>query len=121
MDKDTVGTASEVSDAARRAVDKAAAYAADGLARGSAAALDQANEALHGVRGAFDRASHSLREYGRAGEQWVEERAVELGKELRGQGGRAMEGLCRQVEQNPLTSIAIAFALGIVCTMIARR
>jgi hypothetical protein len=94
--------------------------AAEGAGVGETA-LEQANEALHGLRGAIDRASHSLREWGRASGQWSGSRAVELGKGLRGQGERAAGGIAHQVEQNPLTSVTLAFALGVLCAMALRR
>jgi ElaB/YqjD/DUF883 family membrane-anchored ribosome-binding protein len=95
------------------------------VAEGGAAALEQANEALHGLRAAVDHASHSLRELSRTGTQWAkdaEERALALGKDLRGRGERAVGGVTRQVEQNPLTSLAVAFAVGFICaSLVARR
>jgi hypothetical protein len=94
---------------------------AAGAADGAAAAPGETSEALHGLRGAVDRASHGLRDLGRAGEHWAEERALELGRGLRGQGERVVGGLARQVEHNPLTSVAIAFTLGVLCTLAARR
>jgi hypothetical protein len=84
----------------------------------------QANEALHGLRAAIDQASRSLRELSRTGEQWArdaEGRALEIGKGLRGQGERAIGGVTRQVEQNPLTSLALAFVLGFLCAAVTRR
>jgi ElaB/YqjD/DUF883 family membrane-anchored ribosome-binding protein len=103
------------------------AYRGDARASLSAAgeeALEQASEALHGLRSAIDEASHTLRELSRSGEEWAkhaEGRAREIGKGLRGQGERAVGGVARQVEQNPLTSLAIAFALGFLCAAMARR
>jgi ElaB/YqjD/DUF883 family membrane-anchored ribosome-binding protein len=100
-----------------------AGWSAGDEADGSATVAEQANEAVRGLRAAIDRASHSLRELSRTGE-WAkdaEERAVEIGKGLRGQGERAVGGVSRQVEQNPLTSLAVAFALGFLCAVVARR
>jgi ElaB/YqjD/DUF883 family membrane-anchored ribosome-binding protein len=87
-------------------------------------AFEETGEALHGLRSAIYQASHSLRELGRAGEDWAKgakERALENGKEWREQGGRALGGVTRQVEQNPLASLGIAFALGFLCAVVARR
>jgi ElaB/YqjD/DUF883 family membrane-anchored ribosome-binding protein len=101
-----------------------AARPAGGEANGDVADFAEANEALHGLRSAIDQASRSLRELSRTGEQWAKDaegRALEIGKELRGHGGRAVGGVARQVEQNPLTSLAIAFALGFLCAAVARR
>jgi ElaB/YqjD/DUF883 family membrane-anchored ribosome-binding protein len=87
-------------------------------------AFEQAGEALHGLRAAIDQTAKTLRELSRAGEEWAKQaegRALEIGKGLRGQGERAVGGVARQVEQNPLTSVAIAFALGLLCAAAARR
>jgi ElaB/YqjD/DUF883 family membrane-anchored ribosome-binding protein len=122
MEKDTVSE--EKQDGAERARrdDADAMLSAE---EGGATALDQANEALHGLRAAVDHASQSLRELSWAGTHWAkdaEERALALGKDLRGRGERAVGGVTRQVEQNPLTSLAVAFAVGFVCAVfVARR
>jgi ElaB/YqjD/DUF883 family membrane-anchored ribosome-binding protein len=87
-------------------------------------AREQANEARHGLRAAVDHASSSLRELRGAGTQWAkgsQERAVALGKDLRGRGERAVGGVSQRVEQNPLTSVAVAFAVGFVCASLVRR
>ena len=91
---------------------------------GGAAAFEEASAALSGLRSAIDQASHTLRELSRAGEKWAKDaegRAIEIGKGLRGHGERAVGGVARQVEQNPLASLAIAFALGFLCATLARR
>jgi hypothetical protein len=41
--------------------------------------------------------------------------AIEIGKGLKSQGERTVGGVARQVEQNPLASAAVAFALGGLC------
>jgi hypothetical protein len=74
-----------------------------------------------GVRAAIDRASGSLRGLTRAGEEWAEERAIEIGKGLRDQGARAADRLARRVEQNPLASLGVAFVLGVLCAALVRR
>jgi hypothetical protein len=91
---------------------------------GGTPATEQANEALHGLRAAIDQASRSLRELSRTGEQWARDaqgQALEIGKGLRGQGEKAIGGVTRQVEQNPLTSLALAFVLGFLCAAVTRR
>jgi ElaB/YqjD/DUF883 family membrane-anchored ribosome-binding protein len=103
---------------------EARAEVAGDEANGSAAAFEQASAALSGLRSAIDQASHTLRELSRAGEKWAkdaEQRAIEIGKGLRGHGERAVGGVARQVEQNPLASLAIAFAVGFLCAILARR
>jgi hypothetical protein len=108
--------------AERRPRREARADVAGGEANGNAAA-EQASAALVGLGSAIDKASRSLRELSRAGEEWAktaEGRAIEIGKDLRGRGERAVGGVARQVEQNPLASVAIAFALGFLCAALAR-
>jgi ElaB/YqjD/DUF883 family membrane-anchored ribosome-binding protein len=98
------------------------ADAAGGEGNGAAAAFEHAGAALSGLRSAVDHASRSLRELSRAGEEWAkgaETRAIEIGKDMRGRGERAVGGVARQVEQNPLASLAVAFALGFVCATLA--
>jgi len=75
------------------------------------------------LRVAFGRASDTWRKLKGAGGQWAngaEGRVVEIGKELRGQGERAVGEVAKQVERNPLASLAIAFALGFLCATVAR-
>jgi hypothetical protein len=93
-------------------------------AKGGAGTFEQAGAALTRLRSAIDQTSHTLRELSRAGEKWAKDaegRAIEIGKGLRGQGARAVGGVARQVEQNPLASLAVAFALGFLCATLARR
>jgi ElaB/YqjD/DUF883 family membrane-anchored ribosome-binding protein len=102
----------------------------------------QAGEALEGLRSVVDQASRAVRDLTQASQQWsqiVQERARDMGQELRSQGeralagmsqqaqelrtqgGRAVAGVSQQVEQNPLTSLAIAFALGYLAATLIRR
>jgi len=93
-------------------------------AKGGAGTFERASAALTGLRSAIDQASHTLRELSRAGEKWAKDaegQAIEIGKGLRAQGARAVVGVARQVEQNPLASLAVAFALGFLCAILARR
>jgi hypothetical protein len=92
-----------------------------GKGDGNASAAEQASATRSGLRAAIDRASCSVRGWTRAGEEWAEGRAIELGKGLRDQGARAAGGVARQVEQNPLASVAIAFVLGFVCAALVGR
>jgi hypothetical protein len=93
--------------------------AAGGKPDGDASAGEQASAEHFGLRAAIDRASSGLRGLTRAGEEWAE--GLEIGKGLREQGARAVGGVARQVEQNPLASIAIAFALGFLCAAAVTR
>ncbi len=95
-----------------------------GEEKAGSAAFEQASEAMHGLRSVIDQASQTLRDLTQAGEDWAkgaEDRAREMAKELRGQGERAVGTVSQQVERNPLTSLAVAFALGFVCAALIRR
>jgi ElaB/YqjD/DUF883 family membrane-anchored ribosome-binding protein len=102
----------------------------------------QAGEALEGLRSVVDQASRAVRDLTEASQQWTQlaqERAREMGQELRVQGERALSGMSQQaqelrnqgeravagvsqqVERNPLTSLAIAFALGYLIATVTRR
>ena len=102
----------------------------------------QAAQALEGLRSVVDQASRAVRDLTQASQQWTQvaqERAREMGQELRtqgerafsgvsqqaqelrNQGQRAVAGVSEQVEQNPLTSLAIAFALGYLLASLTRR
>jgi ElaB/YqjD/DUF883 family membrane-anchored ribosome-binding protein len=119
MAKEAMTEENEERAAPERRGDARAVPASDGEE-----AFEQAKEAGHALRSAIDRASRALRELGRTGEEWAKDaegRAIELGKGLQGQGERAVGGLARQVQQNPLTSLGIAFALGVICAVAARR
>lgn len=110
------------------------AYGGDGFA--------QATEALEGLRGVIDQASRAVRDLTQASQQWTQiaqDRARDMGQELRNQGGRALAGMSQQaqefrtqgqraltevtqrVEHNPLTSLAVAFGLGYLIAMLTRR
>src|SRR5271165_4339171 len=84
----------------------------------------QATEALEGLRSVVDQASRAVRDLTQASQQWsqvAQERAREMGQELRNQGERAVAGVSQQVEQNPLTSLVVAFALGYLVANLTRR
>lgn len=86
--------------------------------------LDQATEAVEKLRAMVDQTSHSIRDLTQATEQWAQEaqqRGREMAKELRSQSERAVGTVSQQVEQNPLTSLAVAFALGLLVASLARR
>ena len=85
----------------------------------------EAAEAAHeAARSVVDKASHTAHGLAQAGERWAksaEERTLEMGRGLAGQGGRAVDGVSRQVGQNPLASVAIAFGVGFLCAALIRR
>jgi ElaB/YqjD/DUF883 family membrane-anchored ribosome-binding protein len=77
-----------------------------------------------GLRTAMDKASHTVHEASEAGERWAknaEERALDMGRGLLGQGERAVDRVSRQVELNPLASLAVAFGVGFLCAALLRR
>jgi ElaB/YqjD/DUF883 family membrane-anchored ribosome-binding protein len=84
----------------------------------------QATEAIEKLRSGIDQASRAMRDLTQVGGHWAEdlqERARDMAKDLRSQGERAVGTVSRQVEQNPLTSLAIAFAVGVICASLIRR
>jgi ElaB/YqjD/DUF883 family membrane-anchored ribosome-binding protein len=101
-----------------------------------------AAEALAGLRSVVDQVSGVVRDLTQASQQLTQlaqDRAIEVGQELRTQSERALAGMSQhaqdlrrqgertvagvsqQVEQNPLTSLAIAFALGYLVATLTRR
>jgi ElaB/YqjD/DUF883 family membrane-anchored ribosome-binding protein len=91
---------------------------------GSGTALgQQANQALEGLRSVIEQASQVLRDLTQAGGQWVQntDRAREMAQGLRTQGEHAVGTVSRQVEQNPMMSLAIAFAMGYLLATMTRR
>jgi ElaB/YqjD/DUF883 family membrane-anchored ribosome-binding protein len=83
----------------------------------------QASQALEGLRSVIEQASQVLRELTQAGGQWVQnsDRAREMAQGLRVQGEQAVGTVSRQVEQNPMMSLAIAFAMGYLLATMTRR
>jgi ElaB/YqjD/DUF883 family membrane-anchored ribosome-binding protein len=90
---------------------------------GGAALGQQATQALDGLRSVIEQASQSLRELAQASGQWMQnaDRAREMAQGLRNQGEQYVGTVSRQVEQNPMMSIAIAFAMGYLLATITRR
>ena len=66
-----------------------------------------AAEAVAGLRSVVDQVSGVVRDL--------------HAQDLRRQGERTVAGVSQQVEQNPLTSLAIAFALGYLVATLTRR
>lgn len=95
----------------------------DGGDSGGSAPGRQATETLERLRSVVDQASQSLRELAQATGQWVQstDRAREMAQGLRNQGEQYVGTVSRQVEQNPMMSIAIAFALGYLLATMTRR
>ena len=91
--------------------------------RGGTALGQQANQALEGLRSVIEQASQVLRDLTQAGGQWVQnrDRARELAQGLRVQSEQAVGTVSRQVEQNPMMSLAVAFAMGYLLATMTRR
>lgn len=86
--------------------------------------FNQATEAIEKLRSVVEQASQSIRELSQASEQWAQtaqQRATEMAKELRAQSERAVGTVSEQVEHNPLTALAIAFAAGFLVATVTRR
>ncbi|HEV2097384.1 MAG TPA: hypothetical protein VGR45_00505 [Stellaceae bacterium] len=86
--------------------------------------IGQASEAVRKLHSVVDQASRSIRELTEASEQWAQtaqERATAMAKELRGQGEHAVGTVSKQVEHNPLVSVALAFAVGFLIASLVRR
>jgi ElaB/YqjD/DUF883 family membrane-anchored ribosome-binding protein len=83
--------------------------------------MRQAADAVERLRAVIDQASRAMRELSTASEEWAEAQARDIVANVRTQGGRAVGTVSRQVGENPLTSLAIAFAVGYVCGILTRR
>ena len=90
---------------------------------GGMALGQQASQALEGLRSVIEQASQVLRDLTQAGGRWVQnsDRAREVAQGLRTQGEQAVGTVSRQVEQNPMVSLAVAFAMGYLLATITRR
>jgi ElaB/YqjD/DUF883 family membrane-anchored ribosome-binding protein len=80
----------------------------------------KASEAMEMLRSGIDQATRAMRELTDASGDLVQ-RAGGMAKDLRKQSERAASTLSHQVEQNPLTSLAIAFAVGFMFASLIRR
>ena len=97
--------------------------------RGAATAMHrsgfgQATEAIEKLRAVVDQASRSIKDLTQASEQWARERRnapSEVAKQLREQSGRAVGTMSETVEHNPLTSMAVAFAVGFLVASLIKR
>jgi len=96
----------------------------DGSGNGSLLSSREATEAIERLRSGIDQASRAMRDLTQVGGDWahgVQERVRDMAKELSSQGERAVGTVSRQVELNPLTSLAVAFAVGVICASLIRR
>ena len=83
----------------------------------------QATEALEGLRSVIEQVSKALRDLTQASGQWAQgaDRAREMAQGFRTQGEQAVGTVSRQVEQNPMMSLAVAFAMGYLLATMTRR
>ncbi|HJU16749.1 MAG TPA: hypothetical protein VJ770_09775 [Stellaceae bacterium] len=84
----------------------------------------QVGEALDRLRALIDQTTQMLRDFTQQSGQWTQaaqNRASEMARQLRDQSGVAVDSVSHQVEQNPLMSIGIAFAVGFLCAALIRR
>jgi ElaB/YqjD/DUF883 family membrane-anchored ribosome-binding protein len=86
-----------------------------------AVSSERTSEAIEMLRSGIDQATRAMRDLTEASGD-LAQRAGGMAKDLRKQSERAVTTVSHQVEQNPLTSMAIAFAVGfIVCAALIRR
>ena len=83
----------------------------------------QASQTIEGLRSVIEQASQVLRDLTQAGNQWVQnsDRAREVAQGIRNQGEQYVGTVSRQVEQNPMISIGVAFAMGYLLATLTRR
>jgi ElaB/YqjD/DUF883 family membrane-anchored ribosome-binding protein len=80
----------------------------------------RASEAIEMLRSGIDQATRAMRDLTDASGD-LAQRAGGMARDLRKQSERAVSTVSHQVEQNPLTSLAIAFAVGFICAALIRR
>jgi ElaB/YqjD/DUF883 family membrane-anchored ribosome-binding protein len=86
--------------------------------------FSQAAEAIEKLRTVVDQASRSIKDLTEASEHWAQdaqERAREVASQLRAQSNRAVGSMTETVEHNPLTSMAVAFAVGFLVASLIKR
>jgi len=83
--------------------------------------IGQATEAVEKLRTVVDQASRSIKDMTLASEQWAQEHARDAAKVLRDRGGQAVSTVSETVEHNPLTSLAVAFAVGFLVASLIKR
>jgi ElaB/YqjD/DUF883 family membrane-anchored ribosome-binding protein len=82
---------------------------------------ERTREAIEMLRSGIDQATRAMRDLTEASGD-LAQRAGGMATDLRKQGERAVSTISHQVEQNPLTGLAIAFAVGfIICAALIRR
>jgi len=80
----------------------------------------RASEAIEMLRSGIDQATRAMRDLAEASGD-LTQRAGGMAKDLRKQSERAVSTISHQAEQNPLTSLAVAFVVGFICASLIRR
>lgn len=95
-----------------------------GAANATTLNLRQATDAIDKLRARIDQASSAMRDLSQVSEQWAQGtqgRMRDMAMELRNQGERAVTTVSEQVGNSPVTSVAVAFALGCIFGALVRR
>ena len=106
------------------AEDQESTRGSGGAASATESGFNQAAEAVEKLRAVVDQASRSIKDLTEASEHWAQEaqeRAREVANQLREQSSRAVGTMTETVEHNPLTSMAVAFAVGFLLASLIKR
>ena len=120
MSRETAGNGSRIGDTAAQIGETAAKMGETA----SHTMMKQATEAVEGLRAVIEQASTTLRELTQVSGEWADSaqtRAREMASQVRNQGEWAVGTISRQVEQNPMTALVVAFGVGYLCGMMTRR
>jgi ElaB/YqjD/DUF883 family membrane-anchored ribosome-binding protein len=96
----------------------------NGEANASNYGVAQATEAMEKLRTVVDQASKSIKDWTQLGQQWAQNapgRAQEMAQQMREQSGKAVGTMSETVEQNPLASMAVAFAVGFLLASLIKK
>jgi ElaB/YqjD/DUF883 family membrane-anchored ribosome-binding protein len=98
--------------------------AMEAAAEAGSYAVRQATDAIERLRGVVEQATTTVRDLSQASGEWAQtaqKQARDMAKQMREQSEWAMGTMSRQVEQYPLTSIAVAMGVGYMLGMMMRR
>jgi ElaB/YqjD/DUF883 family membrane-anchored ribosome-binding protein len=82
----------------------------------------QVGEALDRLRALIDQTSQVVRDLSQQSGQWTQtaqNRASDVAKQLRDQGGAAFGSVSSRIEDNPLASVGIAFGAALALGLLA--
>jgi ElaB/YqjD/DUF883 family membrane-anchored ribosome-binding protein len=91
---------------------------------GVAFGFSQATDAIEKLRVVVDQTTRSINDLTQVSQQWAQEaqgRAREVAKQFGEQSEWATGKISHTVEQNPLSSLAVAFALGFLAASLIKR